>query len=275
MCEVDWKLLLGYFQALTSWPVIVLFLTIWVCKKFQGAISKWIENARLQAKAGDLSLDAAPVRQSVEKEVVEPGLLNQAHADEVIKRLKETYKRAEEELARHAMKGVERAEVVNGTAIAVATSAGAASATVLPDWIQNDANALQELQYIQARPVETLEQYRRLREHLKFEKAFRVIFGTQVNCLDYLSKLRALKGQDLADVRQLMNFYNEHVSLAKERNTIPAPPEAFFSFLSQRGLVSFMGSNPANGMYSINGLGEGFLDYIKTNYPAVWNTNVL
>ncbi|MBA7661792.1 hypothetical protein ES703_69812 [subsurface metagenome] len=80
-----------------------------------------------------------------------------------------------------------------------------------------------------------LKKYKKLSKEYKYEMTFNVIFGTQMNLLEYLSK----KGTSGEKYTNLMGFYNECLKRWRLRYPIGTLPTItnYFGFLKNMGYI--------------------------------------
>lgn len=98
---------------------------------------------------------------------------------------------------------------------------------------------------------------------LQAERCFNLIFGTQVELLEYL---RLMPGEHLTV--DLLSFHEKHLSLVDTPQPLTVPD--YLEFLLKQGLMENVG--PVGGpKFRLTKFGEHFLVYIKQYYPFIWN----
>jgi hypothetical protein len=119
------------------------------------------------------------------------------------------------------------------------------------------------LQYVRDNPGAVVEDYLRVFNGYRYERAFNALYGTQIDLLQYL----ASKGTDGEAYTNLAPFYEEFRRRAGEtRYQMPD----YVRFLQINGLIEYVGDQ-INPRVRITPVGLGFLSYIRAEYPAVYN----
>jgi hypothetical protein len=244
-CGADWAMLLEYLKVLLSWPPLVFvgaMICIW---RFEAEIARLI--ARLKEfKAGNVSavIDTAQQAQAGKVEVSLPGT---AVAGPV---------------AQHQAPQVElapQAAQANGQAPGIDWTIAQEAVDLSPPGVDLQVAAA----WIHRNPGPTVRDYVMAMTGLKSERCFNLIFGTQVELLEYL---RVSPGNHtLVD---LMPFHELHIALASAPQ--PVAIHAYLEFLLIQGLMENVGP-PDGPLYRISRFGEWFLAHIKQYYPMVWN----
>jgi hypothetical protein len=244
LCTVDWTVLLEYVKTAVSWPPIVLFIVLYLARKFEANIRLMLDRIRGIKFAGA-----------------------------------EASMAAEQELER----GQPITDLPGpdgnppGTAIAVAAPAAEAGAQAAPPvpnrhysedlvaLVGSTANIEAAIDWVLANPGPTVEDYVKLNFRSNSERIFNIVFGTQVLCTEYLAN--DPKPHPTTD---LLPFFNRHVELGGKADQL----FGWIAFMTSQGLIANVG--PAEGpLYQITEVGRRFLAYIKQHYPLRWNQTPL
>lgn len=114
--------------------------------------------------------------------------------------------------------------------------------------------------YIKDHPKEVIKEYLRLLNGYWFERAFNIIYGTQMDLLEYLST-KGTKGENYIN---LVSFYNEFVKRSGLASTQMAD---YLGFLKDMRFIEFVEENKTWSV-KITAYGVDFLSYIKGQYPS-------
>lgn len=114
--------------------------------------------------------------------------------------------------------------------------------------------------YIKDHPKEVIKEYLRLLNGYWFERAFNIIYGTQMDLLEYLST-KGTKGENYIN---LVSFYNEFVKRSGLASTQMAD---YLGFLKDMRFIEFVEENKAWSV-KITAYGVDFLSYVKGQYPS-------
>jgi hypothetical protein len=125
----------------------------------------------------------------------------------------------------------------------------------------------QVVQYVQQHPGQVVEEYLRVFNAYRYERAFNLLYGTQIDLLKYLST----KGTDGEAYTNLALFYEEFRRRAQETNY--QMPD-YVRFLQTLGLIEYFGQEP-NFRVRITASGLGFLSYIRGEYPLIYDKKPL
>ncbi len=113
--------------------------------------------------------------------------------------------------------------------------------------------------YVAAHPKEAVLEYRKVLNGFRWEKAFNLIYGTQLNLLEHLEQ-KGSAGEKYVD---LLPFYNEFVKRSKLSTTQFAD---YLGFLRDSQFITI--ENPENDLVvKITPYGVDFLSYVKGQYP--------
>jgi len=107
-------------------------------------------------------------------------------------------------------------------------------------------------------------EYSRIYKLYIFERAFNVIFGTQISLLKYLNSI-AGKGEKLSN---LIIYYNEY--LKKRINTKSSPYSEYIGFLEAYGFIQITPTKEYDSIVKITQRGVEFFNYIKSQYSALY-----
>jgi hypothetical protein len=127
------------------------------------------------------------------------------------------------------------------------------------------ATPLEELRRrIRENPDLIINDYTNLFNSLLFERAFNVIFGTQIDLLEHLSQ----KGEKGDMYINLIKFYNEFV----RRTVNPVSRiENYFGFLINLKFIEYIGVGSELSV-KITPQGVNFLSYLKNQYPLMYKS---
>lgn len=114
--------------------------------------------------------------------------------------------------------------------------------------------------YIKDRPKEVIKEHLRLLNGYWFERAFNIIYGTQMDLLEYLST-KGTKGENYINI---VSFYNEFVKRSGLASTQMAD---YLGFLKDMRFIEFVEENKAWSV-KITAYGVDFLSYVKGQYPS-------
>lgn len=118
-------------------------------------------------------------------------------------------------------------------------------------------------EYIRNNPKEVIREYLRMANGYRFEKTFNLIYGTQLDLLEYLST----KGTDGDSYTNLLSFYNEFVKRSGLASTQYAD---YLGFLKDSLFIEYFGREGTDLRVHITALGVDFLSYIKGQYPTTY-----
>jgi len=100
-----------------------------------------------------------------------------------------------------------------------------------------------------------------------FERTFNIIYGTQIDLLEYLSA----KGTDGDRYVNLLVFYNEFVKRSGLASTQMAD---YLGYLHSMRFVEYRGEG-SDLIVKITPYGVNFLSYIKGQYPSTYKYKAL
>lgn len=109
-----------------------------------------------------------------------------------------------------------------------------------------------------------LREYAKLLKKYKYEKILNSIFGTQLDLLEHLSRRRTV-GDKYINLRIFYDGYCRQLQLIS--STAPLPMIKYLEFLENSGFIEYVGEGDER-IVKITPLGNGFLLYIKDQYPA-------
>ena len=118
-------------------------------------------------------------------------------------------------------------------------------------------------QWVAEHPKEVLHEFHKVSLELRYEKAFNIIYGTQIDMLEWLAKKA-----DAGDAYTNMSyFHNEHQARAKNSDYL------FQNYMHFMELFEFIELFKADGkdMVRITPFSQHFLSYIKANYQYTFN----
>jgi len=116
--------------------------------------------------------------------------------------------------------------------------------------------------YVKENPKKLITEYQRLLNGYWFERAYNLIYGTQVALLEYLQG----KGTDGEKYVNLVGFYNEFVSRSHLQTTQFAD---YLAFLAEVRFTEYKGQHTDITVH-ITPYGINFLSYIKGQYPTAY-----
>jgi hypothetical protein len=125
----------------------------------------------------------------------------------------------------------------------------------------------QVIDYVQQNPARVVEEYLRVFNGYNYERAFNLIYGSQMDMLQYL----ATKGTDGEAYTNLAIFYEEFRKRAAD-TTYQMPD--YVRFLHTLGFIDYFGAEP-NFRVRITPGGLGFLSYVRSEYPIIYDKRPL
>lgn len=257
MYEVNWLVLLEYVKVALSWPPLV-FIGVMVCLwRFQAEIARVI--ARLEKfKAGSVEavIGAAQQAQAAKVETTFP-LPGEGPGESLAPPVPAAVHQAPQEQPGQLMpQGDAQEPAFDWTIAEEAISLAPAGV---------DLNAVAH--WVHRNPGPTVRDFVMTNSSLKAERCFNLIFGTQVDLLEYL---RLSPGSH--PLGDLMPFHEKHVALVAAPQ--PVAIHAYLAFLLNQGLMENVGP-PEGPLYRLTRGGDWVLGYIKQFYPLVWNKRAL
>lgn len=119
------------------------------------------------------------------------------------------------------------------------------------------------VEYIKNNPKEAFDEYAKVYKYYVFERVFHLIYGTQINLLEYL----ASKENNSENKSMLKKYYNEYLMRANPKYS-RSTPDQYFGFLYSYKLIEDF---TLNGQIhtKILDLGKEFLVYIKNQFPLI------
>ena len=114
--------------------------------------------------------------------------------------------------------------------------------------------------YIQENPKEVIKEYLRILQSYWFERAYNLIYGTQISLLEHLST----KGEDGEYYVNLFSFYKEFQDRSQLFSTQMAD---YIGFLQDMKFIEYAGEG-SNLKVKITPFGIDFLSYLKSQYSA-------
>lgn len=114
--------------------------------------------------------------------------------------------------------------------------------------------------YIRENPKQVAQEYIKTFNAYYFERAYNLIYGTQISLLEHLSQ----KGDQGDSYVNLFRFYNEFLSRSNLTSTQMAD---YIGFLRDAKFVEQFGSDN-DFRIRISPYGIDFLSYIKGQYPS-------
>jgi len=116
--------------------------------------------------------------------------------------------------------------------------------------------------YIKDNPQLVIIEYMELFNRYFFERTFNIIYGTQIDLLEYLSE----KGEGGEKYINLVSFHKEHIRRFGKSSTQMAD---YLGYLKKSRFIKYEGEeNELN--VKITPYGIDFLSYIKTYYPFMY-----
>jgi len=116
--------------------------------------------------------------------------------------------------------------------------------------------------YIKDNPQSVIIEYMELLDRYFFERTFNIIYGTQIDLLEYLSE----KGEEGEKYINLVTFHKEHIRRFGKSTQMAD----YLGYLKKSGFIKYeVEENELN--VKITPYGINFLSYIKTYYPLMYN----
>ena len=112
--------------------------------------------------------------------------------------------------------------------------------------------------YIRENPKKVKEEYVRIYNGYWFERAYNLIYGTQIDLLEYLIE----KGTNGESYVNLYKFYQEYINRSQLHSYQFAD---YIGFLKNMNFIEMSGEG-TNLVVKINPLGIDFISYIKGQY---------
>lgn len=125
----------------------------------------------------------------------------------------------------------------------------------------------QAIQYVQQHPAQVIEEYLRVFNGYRYERAFNLLYGTQIDLLQYLAN----KGTEGEAYTNLAIFYEE---FRKRANDSKYQMPDYVRFLQTLGFIEYFGEQP-NFRVRITPSGLGFLSYVRSEYPLNYDKKPL
>lgn len=119
------------------------------------------------------------------------------------------------------------------------------------------------VEYVKENPQQVIRVYQRLLNGYWFERAYNLIYGTQIALLDYLQG----KGTDGEKYVNLIRFYKKFLFLSKLQTTQFAD---YLSFLVEIRFIEYKGQDPDRTV-RITPYGSDFLSYIQGEYSTSYS----
>ncbi len=237
MCEVDWAMLLEYLRVAASWPVLLFIGAMVFVSRFNSELRSLLDRIK-EIKAGSMYAGLETAQQQAQAKVplppvpgVAPDVADQPHP----------------------------VPHVGGQEPGIDWTVPADVVELLPPGTDLQA----AMQWARANPGPTLRDYLLMANSLRAERSFSLIFGTQVEILEYL-RLN-IGDHAIADIRP---YYEKHVAIVAAPQ--PVAVLVFLSFLMTQGLIENVGP-PDGPLYRLTRFGGWFLGYIKQFYPLMWD----
>ena len=114
--------------------------------------------------------------------------------------------------------------------------------------------------YVKENPARVIQDYQKIFNSYWFERAYNLIYGTQIDLLDHLSQ----KGETGEKYVNLLIYYNEFVRRSNLSSTQFAD---YVGFLRDMGFAEITGDGTDISV-KITPYGVDFMSYIKGQYPA-------
>lgn len=110
-----------------------------------------------------------------------------------------------------------------------------------------------------------LKGFIKLSNEIKYERTFNMIYGSQIELLEYLSKKGTL-GEKYINLR---SFYNYSIKRWRSRFPTGTPPKiiSYFGFLEKMGYIKYLGKGDKR-IVKITPHGNDFISYMIDRYPA-------
>ncbi|MBM4066951.1 MAG: hypothetical protein FJ266_15175 [Planctomycetes bacterium] len=138
----------------------------------------------------------------------------------------------------------------------------------LANVVENQPPAQQQaIQYVQQHPTQVVEEYLRIFNAYRYERALNQIYGTQIDMLQYLST-KSAEGDAYTN---LAVFYEEFRRRAGDSKY--QMPD-YVRFLHTLGFIEYFGDKP-NFRVRITPAGLGFLSYVRGEYPLTYDKRPL
>jgi len=125
----------------------------------------------------------------------------------------------------------------------------------------------QVVQYVQQNPGLVVEEYLRVFNAYRYERAFNLLYGTQIHMLQFL----VTKGTEGEAYTNLALFYEEFRRRAPDSKY--QMPD-YVRFLHTLGFIDYFGVEP-NVRIRITPAGLGFLSYIRSEYLVIFDKRPL
>ncbi len=116
--------------------------------------------------------------------------------------------------------------------------------------------------YVAENPTQVIRDYLRLSNGYHFERAYNLIYGTQLDVLEDLEK----KGSEGEKYINLINFYNEFQRRSNLQSTQYAD---YLGFLGSMKFIEYKGSDTDLTVH-ITPFGVNFLSYIRGQYSNAY-----
>ncbi len=114
-------------------------------------------------------------------------------------------------------------------------------------------------------------EYTKLLKNYQFEQKFNIIFGTQIEVLEHLSK----KGNSGEKYINLRIFYNEFLRRLRKISITKAMTMInYLENVKIMGYIEYFGEGDELSI-RITPLGDNFLSYIKKQYPVLYKIKLL
>jgi len=120
--------------------------------------------------------------------------------------------------------------------------------------------------YVKENPKDVIKEYQKAINTIWFERAYNIIYGTQMALLEYL----ATKGTKGEKYINLTMFYNDFLKRSKFINTQIAD---YLGFLKDALFIDYIGSDN-DITVRITPYGVNFLSYIKLQYPVAYKYKI-
>lgn len=112
--------------------------------------------------------------------------------------------------------------------------------------------------------VISYEEYLRIFNLYVFEKGFAIMYGTQIDLLEYLTS-KADEGE------KLVNLHRFYVDFIKKSIYSKQTFKAYYKFLENWKFIQIITSKDNEKIVKITPHGLDFLSYIKSEYPGSYN----
>jgi len=119
------------------------------------------------------------------------------------------------------------------------------------------------IEYIKKEPEKALNEYLRILNFYRFEKAFIYIYGTQINLLEYLTS-KTDEGE------KLVNLYIFYDNFTKKAISYTQTFIQYLSFLENWKFIHITTREDNEKIVKISSYGLDFLSYIKNQYPRIY-----